>query len=230
MPLNIFYLTLAQSIVCKPTNVAWHRLNLIKGFAINDDLRRDITVTGIAPWLTSEMTEANDELGDMSTRPPWQRRASSRRSFLFHLAGEVISSFEYIWLAFRGIKLGASLGNLHLLRDSTHEVYRMAWELSLTAEQSTSNWKNLIAFYNCLEVKPEMSVPTDPKEYVSQPGGMKIEARSIRYKYDVQKETEVLTGASFVINAGEMVAVVGYSFPCINPANGPDSMERGNRL
>jgi len=142
----------------------------------------------------------------------------------------VLNSLEYIWLAFRGIKLGASLGNLHLLRDTSYEVFRMAWELSLTAEESTSNWKNLIAFYNCLEMKSEMNVPTDPKEYISQPGGMKIEARSIRYKYDVNKEAEVLTGASFVISPGEMVAVVGYSFPRINPANGPDSMERGSRL
>ena len=39
--------------------------------------------------------------------------------------------------------------------------------------------------------------------------GMKIEARNICYKYDVKDEEEVLKGTSFVINPGEMIAVVG---------------------
>jgi ABC-type phosphate/phosphonate transport system ATPase subunit len=39
---------------------------------------------------------------------------------------------------------------------------------------------------------------------------MKLEAKSIRYKYDIKNDVEVLKGASFIINPGEMVAVVGY--------------------
>lgn len=126
------------------------------------------------------------------------------------MVSEVISSLEYIWLAFRGIKLGTSLGSLHLIRDSGYDLLNMAWELSRTADESTGNWKNLIAFYKCLEMKSEMVIPANPTRYVSRPGGMKVEARSIRYKYDVKKDAEVLTGASFTINPGEMVAVVGY--------------------
>jgi ABC-type multidrug transport system fused ATPase/permease subunit len=54
-----------------------------------------------------------------------------------------------------------------------------------------------------------MLTPDNPEEYVSKPAGMKIEARAIRYKYDAKSEEEVLKGASFVINPGEMIAVVG---------------------
>jgi ABC-type multidrug transport system fused ATPase/permease subunit len=55
-----------------------------------------------------------------------------------------------------------------------------------------------------------MAKPDDPKEYISLPRGMKLEARNIRYKYDSKKDLEVLKGASFIINPGEMIAVVGY--------------------
>lgn len=102
-----------------------------------------------------------------------------------------------------------SLGTLHLIRSSASEVVDMLWNLSYTADSATEEWKNLVAFYRCLELKSEMQTPEDPEEYVSQPAGMKIEARAIRYKYDVKDEEEVLKGTSFVINPGEMVAVVG---------------------
>lgn len=79
-----------------------------------------------------------------------------------------------------------------------------------SAESATRDWKTLVAFYECLEVKPEMARPENPKDYVSNSEGMKIEARDLRYKYDAKKEEEVLKGVSFVIKPGEMIAVVGY--------------------
>ena len=181
----------------------------MKGFSLNENLRRDISVTGLESWLTSEMVKANAELGDTSTRPPWHRRASSTRSFARYLVVNFVDSLEYIWLIYQGLKKGMSLGTLHLIRSSASEVVDMLWNLSYTADNATEEWKNLVAFYRCLELKSEMQTPEDPEEYVSQPAGMKIEARNIRYKYDAKDEEEVLKGTSFVINPGEMVAVVG---------------------
>jgi ABC-type multidrug transport system fused ATPase/permease subunit len=84
------------------------------------------------------------------------------------------------------------------------------WNLMWSADRATEDWKTMVAFYRCLEVKPEMVRPENPQVYISDSGGMKIEARDVRYKYDVKKEEEVLKGVSFVINPGEMIAVVGY--------------------
>jgi ABC-type multidrug transport system fused ATPase/permease subunit len=181
----------------------------MKGFSLNESLRRDISVTGLESWLTSEMTKANAELGDTSTRPPWHRRASSTRSFARYLVVNFVDSLEYIWLIYQGLKKGMSLGTLHLIRSSASEVVDMLWNLSYTADNATEEWKNLVAFYRCLELKSQMQTPEDPEEYVSQPAGMKIEARNICYKYNIKDEEEVLKGTSFVINPGEMIAVVG---------------------
>ena len=76
----------------------------------------------------------------------------------------------------------------------------MLWDLSYTADNATEEW---VAFYRCLELKSEIQTPENPEEYVSQSAGMKIEARSICYKYNVRDEEEVLKGTSFVLNPGE---------------------------
>jgi ABC-type multidrug transport system fused ATPase/permease subunit len=181
----------------------------MKTFSLNESLRRDISVTGLETWLTSEIEKSNTELGDTSTRPPWQRRASSNKSFIRHLMINLIDSLEYIWLIYEGFKRGMSLGTLHLIRSSAYQVVDQLWSLSWTAESATDDWKNLVAFYKCLDIKSEMNTPENPEPYISSPAGMKIEARAIRYKYDSKKGEEVLKGASFVINPGEMIAVVG---------------------
>jgi ABC-type multidrug transport system fused ATPase/permease subunit len=209
--LHKFSLTcVAEAIRYRVQNKAWHRLNLMKGFSLNEKLRRDISVTGIESWLTEEMDAANEQLGDIPTRPPWHGRASSSISFARHLIGNCIESAEYLWLVYHGLKKGITLGTLQLIRSSATEVMDHLWGLSYTADNATEEWKNLVAFYKILEVKSEIKLPENPVEYVSSPNGMKIEAKEIRYKYDMKSEEEVLKGTSFVINPGEMIAVVGY--------------------
>src|SRR5436190_10466183 len=50
---------IAGAVRYKVLNKAWHRLNLMKGFSLNENLRRDISITGLESWLTSEMMKAN---------------------------------------------------------------------------------------------------------------------------------------------------------------------------
>jgi ATP-binding cassette, subfamily B, bacterial len=182
----------------------------MKGFALNEKLRRDISVTGIEPWLTSEMDAANEDLKDIPTRPPWHARAGAKSSVVRQVINNVVESTEYLWLIYHGIGKGISLGTLDLIRSSAWDVLEHLWKLSYTADSATEQWKNLIAYYKILEIKSDIKLPENPVPYVSQAGGMKIEAKDIRYKYDIKSEEEVLKGTSFVINPGEMIAVVGY--------------------
>jgi ABC-type multidrug transport system fused ATPase/permease subunit len=157
----------------------------------------------------SEINTARTELGDVPTKAPYYRRATSATSFWRRLIVNVISSLEYTWLAYEGAKAGITLGTLHLIRSSTDSIVDRLYSLSYYADTVTRDWKALIAYYKSLDIKPELSIPAEPKEYVSNPAGMKIEARNIRYKYDRIKGKDVLKGASFIINPGDMVAVVG---------------------
>jgi ABC-type multidrug transport system fused ATPase/permease subunit len=181
----------------------------MKTFSLSDTLRRDITVTGLEPWLLSEFKSASAELGDTPTKAPYYSRARDNSSFRRALIVNIVNSLEYMWLIYEGYQKGVSLGTLHLIRSSTETIMDKIYSLTYTADRASDEWKSLVSFFRCLELKAEMAVPADPVEYVSQEGGMKLEARSIRYKYDAKKDVEVLKGASFVINPGEMIAVVG---------------------
>ena len=214
---SLLYLLTKKELTCvaeatrfRVQNKAWHRLNLMKGFSLNEKLRRDISVTGIESWLISEMDVANADLGDIPTRPPWHGRAASAVSFARHIINNCVESVEYLWLIYLGLKKGITLGTLQLIRSSAQEVLEQLWSLSYTADHATEEWKNLVAFYKILEVKSDIQIPENPVQYVSSAAGMKIEAKDIRYKYDLKSEEEVLKGTSFVINPGEMIAVVGY--------------------
>ena len=192
------------------TNQTYHRLETIKDFARKGSLRRDIRATGLENWMLSEIHRANDELGDTPTGHPNGGKASSTVSFARYVFVSVVRSLEYFWLIYEGLGNGISLGTLELIRTHTSQIVDRMWNLMWSADRATEDWKTMVAFYRCLEVKPEMVRPENPREYISDSGGMKIEARDVRYKYDVKKEEEVLKGVSFVINPGEMIAVVGY--------------------
>ena len=96
-----------------------------------------------------------------------------------------------------------------------NDLFDHIWDLSNAAENAAEEWKNIVAFFKCDELKPKIRAPEDCLPYVRNPAGMKVEARLIRYKYDENDENEALKGASFVINPGAMVAVVGYSLPFV---------------
>lgn len=101
------------------------------------------------------------------------------------------------------------MGTFELIRCSVDDVVDNVWNLSDAAEDAVDELKDITSFFKCLEMKPEIRVPEDCEEYVRNPAGMKVEARGIRYKYKSSDKDEVLKGASFIINPGAMVAIVG---------------------
>jgi len=123
----------------------------------------------------------------------------------------ILHSAEYCWLVYTGLSRGVSLGTFELIRSSVDDVVDHVWNISDAAEDAVGELRNITSFFKCLEMKPEIKAPEDIQEYVRNPAGMKVEARGIRFKYKPSDEDEVLRGASFIINPGAMVAIVGYS-------------------
>lgn len=102
------------------------------------------------------------------------------------------------------------MGTLLLIRSSMNDLLEQVWELAGTADDVADEWKQIVAFFKCEELKPQIRAPEDCVPYVRNPAGMKVEARGVRFKYDEDDDEEVLKGVSFIINPGAMVAVVGY--------------------
>lgn len=168
-------------------------------------------MNGLESWILSQVHGAFSALGDTSTKPYWHNRATDNIQLAGIIIKNLVYSSEYCWLVYEGLYRGISLGTLELIRSSVNDVIDHIWDLSSAAEDAADEWKNIVSFFKCVELKPEIRAPEDTVPYVRNPEGMKIEARGIRYKYDPDDEEEVLKGASFIINPGAMVAVVGYS-------------------
>jgi len=179
-------------------------------FTIKSSLRSHIKALGIEPWLLTQYHTAFTKLGDTSTKEPGDERATSLSHLIYILTLDLVSSAEYAWLIYEGLAKGLTLGTLQLIGWTVNDMSNGIWELSLVGWKAAYGWRRLIGYFKCLELKSEIQEPGEPREYVSHPAGMKIEARGLKYKYDEKDTTEVLKGASFIINPGEMIAVVGY--------------------
>ena len=75
--------------------------------------------------------------------------------------------------------------------------------------------------FECMEIQPGMGVPDVPAEYATAASGMgsgmKIEVRKVSYKYP-GKEEFVLKEISFVLQAGETLALLGFNGSGLYPS------------
>lgn len=181
----------------------------MRSFAMKKSLRHHIKALGLEPWLLSQYSTAFKNLGDISIKTPWDDTANSMIYLFYQLMMDLISSAEYAWLIYEGLSKGLTLGTLQLISWTVNDMCSGMWELSSVGWSAADGWRRIIGYFKCLDLKSEIKEPAVPREYVSSPAGMKIEARGLKYKYDEKHTVEVLKGASFVINPGEMIAVVG---------------------
>lgn len=182
----------------------------MRRFAFSEELRPDIQVNGLESWLVSQLQQSFFALGDTSTKPFWMNRATNTVQLSQNLSDIFLYWAENCWLVYAGLYNGVSLGTLQMIQSSMDDVFNHIWRLTDAADNAADEWKNIVSFFKLEDLKPEIQAPDDTKQYTRNAGGMKVEARGIRYKYDEDKEEEVLRGASFIINPGSTVAVVGY--------------------
>ena len=68
--------------------------------------------------------------------------------------------------------------------------------------------------FECMDMQPSLQGPEHPAEYESESSsmgtGMKIERRNVSYKYPGKNEF-VLKDVSFVLQAGETLALLGFN-------------------
>lgn len=190
----------------------------MRSIALDSYLRPEVGANGMGPWLISQLQKASNALGDISIKPYYENltynvplRYTTVNSLL-----AVITSGNYLWFLYEGLRKGVSLGTLELVRSSSDDVITQLWNVSGQVDEMSRQWANVIAFFRCLELKSEMKRPAEPIPYERKEAGMKIEARDIHFKYDPESNEEVLKGVSFVIEAGKMVAIVGYIFSLFN--------------
>lgn len=184
-------------------------MNCIRRFALKKKLRPDVKINGLESWLETQFRQAFIALRDTSTKPYNKKEGVTAPVLMRSILGDIVNSLEYCWLVYEGLYKGISLSTLQLIRWSLDEVIDQIWKLVGTAECSVYEWGTLISFFKCVALKPEIVAPQKPVEYIRNPAGMKIEARGIRFKYDPDDKEEILKGASFIINPGSMVAIVG---------------------
>src|SRR5579859_1060242 len=149
-------------------------------FTIKRSLRSHIKALGLERWLLTEYHDSFNKLGDTSIKDPTENKATTLPFFIYQMTLDLMSSAEYAWLIYEGLSKGLTLGTTRLVSDAAAEMTNGIWELSSAGWIAADGWRKIIGYFKCLELKSEIENPVEPKEYVSNPAGMKIEAKGLK--------------------------------------------------
>ena len=120
----------------------------------------------------------------------------------------------YLLVAVRSDYFGIPLPTLTYLEQSSQNLFMKTWSLWKRMGYMLHDMLAIQELFECMEIQPSMKIPEEPAEYetaVSGMGsGMKIEVKKLSYKYP-GKDEFVLRDVSFVLQAGETLALLGFN-------------------
>ncbi|KLO15702.1 P-loop containing nucleoside triphosphate hydrolase protein [Schizopora paradoxa] len=198
------------------------RAERMRSLAHGEPFRAEVALFGLGPWILDSWASARKRIlgleeADASPLSGILRSETGVGSLIMALrwlltqsnASEMIVLLQN--LPFLLYASSTSLGSLALYRASLQSVVFTMRSLVASFERAFQSVFFMGAFFAAMMVEPKLSpAPEEKMDYQSYEGGMKIEARNISYTYPGNSK-RTLNDVSFVVEAGEMLAIVGYN-------------------
>ena len=190
------------------------RANTMKSYAHSISMRPELTLFGLKDWVVNEYQKASLLVAEME-KPvdpnSWRHQVYDH---ITNFAQTGSRAVMYLLVAVRTDYFGMPLPTLTYLEQSSQSLFMKTWSLWKRMGYMLHDMLAIQELFECMETEPSMKVPEEPAEYetaVSGLGsGMKIEARKLSYKYPGKNEF-VLKDVSFVLQAGETLALLGFN-------------------
>ncbi|KAG9013438.1 hypothetical protein FRB94_002512 [Tulasnella sp. JGI-2019a] len=195
------------------TNVGYLRIDLLRKFTSNMDVKKEILGYAMAGYIEKEYTAARRELGDAEADTSgW----SGRQPFsMFSLLRRLISESPVVVLAIRAFTSPETtpLTSIALLQQTTSTIESTIYNLFYRSGSVVESFVKLKALYDIDDI--ENVIKDGSKEYPRRDAdgkrsnqGMKIEFKDVSFKYP-GKDTMVIDGLSFSLPAGSICVIVG---------------------
>ena len=177
-------------------------------------MRAEIILFGLKDWVVGEFQKATDIITEMDqpTDPN-----NFRYQVYDHLTNFVQTgsrALMYLLVAVKSDYFGLPLPTLTFLEQSSQQLFNKSWSLWKRTGYVLHDVMAIQELFECMEIQPTMDNIGDPAVYesaASESGkGMKIEVRNMSFKYP-GKDEFVLKDISFVLQAGETLALLGFN-------------------
>ena len=186
----------------------------MKSYAHSPAMRPEVIVFGLKDWIIREYQKSSTKVAELeqSVDPNLLRR-----QIFDHLVSIVQTgsrAFMYLLVAMRPNHFGIPLASLTYLEQSTQNLFQKTYGLWGRIANLFHDMVAIQELFECIEIQPDIKSPMQPIEYeraISTCGtGMKIEMRKVSFKYPGKSEF-VLKDISFVLEAGETLALLGFN-------------------
>ena len=196
------------------------RAETMRSYAHSVSMRPELTLFGLKDWVVKEYQKSAAMVADMEQ--PIDPN-SLRNQIYDHFANFVQTgsrALMYVVVALRSDYFGIPLPTLTYLEQSSQSLFQKTWSLWRRTGFILHDMLAIQELFECMEIEPTMKAPDNPVQYESATSergmGMKIEVRGVSYKYP-GKNDFVLKGVSFVLQAGETLALLGFNGSGMHP-------------
>jgi ABC-type multidrug transport system fused ATPase/permease subunit len=122
-----------------------------------------------------------------------------------------LRALMYLVVAYKPNYFDMPLSQLNFVENAIRDIFAsitsLQWKLGESIIHDMFRVRNL---FECADYKSNYSIPADPKPYVSNTRGMKIEVKDMTFRYG-KKSDPVLEDINFTIEPGQIVSIVGYN-------------------
>ncbi|KAG9098266.1 hypothetical protein FS749_004253 [Ceratobasidium sp. UAMH 11750] len=199
------------SYYCMVTDLRWLRMDALFDLGTNADYKKEVIADNLEGYINSQYDKDMKDLGDTPTQDPYEQ-ISNRSLFTygdFDALFDSLPLFVYAWGSLHGGNQN-SLSSLVLMQQAANSLQGTFWRVMYSGRNMTNLFKNALALYEVLELKPAMVDGTVvyPEEKHKDRKGTSIEFKSVNFQYPMTDKM-VLKDMSFSIKSGQLCVIVG---------------------
>ena len=190
------------------------RAETMKSYAHSLAMRPELILFGLKDWVVREYHKSSNLIAEMEQPADPYSFRNQLYDYFTSFAQTGSRAIMYLMVALKPDYFGIPLASLTFLEQSSQSLFIKVYGEWKRVGFVLHDLMAIQELFECMEIQPCMLPPAEPVIYESAKGavgtGMKIEFRNLSFKYPGKTEF-VLKDISFVLQAGETLALLGFN-------------------
>jgi ATP-binding cassette, subfamily B, bacterial len=186
----------------------------MKYYAHSVGMRPEITLFGLKNWVVEQYQKASIAIAQMEEPVDPNSLPNRIWNWMTEFGQTTSRASMYLLVALRPGYFKIPLSELTYLEQNAQQLFLKTFGIWRRVGYVFHDMMAIQELFECMEMQPNLRPPVSPAGYESETSakgtGMKIEFRNVSYKYP-SKPDFVLKDVSFVLEAGETLALLGYN-------------------
>jgi ABC-type multidrug transport system fused ATPase/permease subunit len=190
------------------------RAQAMKSYSHSPPMRPELIVFGLKDWVVKEYQKSSAIAAEMEKPVDPYNFRNQLFDHLTNVAQTGSRAIMYLLIALKADYFDTPLASLTYIEQSSQSLFKRTYSMWQRTGYMLRDLMSIQELFECMDIQPSMKIPENPVAYESASfgngTGMKIEVKGVSYKYP-GKNDFVLKDISFVLQAGETLALLGFN-------------------